>query len=78
MTNTSNGYAAKQGRQERAAARQAETDGRTPSDRLASLDARLGYTVGAVRERARLLGPPPDGRKRPSRQKRAKQKGAAA
>lgn len=76
MTNTSNGYLAKQGRQERAAARQAETDGRTPSDRLASLDARLGYTVGAVRERARL-GPPPDGRKRPSRQKRAKQKGAA-
>lgn len=48
------GRAAREGRRERAAVRQAETEGRTPSDRLAALDARLGTGQGAQRERARL------------------------
>lgn len=41
-------------RVETARLRQEEAEGRTPSDRLAALDARLGVGQGAERERARL------------------------
>jgi hypothetical protein len=64
------GHVARQGRQERAAARQHETDDRTPTDRLAALDARLGVGQGAVRERARLNGETPA--KRKNRKRKAK------
>lgn len=52
---TQSGRVSREMRQLGASLRQEESDGRTPTDRLAALDARLGAGVGANRERKALV-----------------------
>lgn len=53
----------KEARRTRAAERAAAGATRTPSDRLAALDARFGPGCGATRERARLMALIKNGKK---------------
>jgi hypothetical protein len=75
--NVANGHIAKTQRQHDAQNRQQARAERTPEQQVEALNHRLGASRGAVRERARLVGPTPVGKTKTSRQKRAKQKARA-